>query len=174
MPLIRILLLLVITTACGRPFWRPRPVVPEPFPEPASATSIQVLSIERGPCMDTSCKAYRYTYHRKGHAMYDSLSPVDARLVQQATATLDSSTFAALARAVLAGGFFRLQPRYSAGVTDTREATVQAVLLDTVKTVVEEDDAGPAAFHEVQSLLDSLGERLSWQVVPPQTTRLKE
>ena len=165
MRILTLLLVVVITGACGQPFWRAKPVPSAPFPEPASASAIQTLSIERSPCMDTSCKAYRYTYHRDRQAVYDSLSPVDARLVQRATGALDSMTFDTLARAILARGFFRLQPEYSTGRTDTREVTVRAVLADMVKTVVEEEATGPAALHEVQSLLDSLGRRLYWQVV---------
>jgi hypothetical protein len=155
----------LITAACGKPFWHPRPAASEPFPEPSSATAIQAISIEREPCMNTSCKAYRYTYHRDGRAIYDSLSPVNARLVQRARATLDPATFARLARAVLDRGFFQLQPVYSTGTTDVTVVTVRAVLPDTLKTVVEEEAIGPPALHEVQSLLDSIGGELSWQVV---------
>jgi hypothetical protein len=116
--------------------------------------------------MDTSCRTYRYTYHRDGHAIFDSLSPVDARLVQRATAALDSATFARLTRAVFDRGFFRLQPVYSTGTTDVTYITVRAVLPDTVKTVVEEEATGPAALHEIQGMLDSIGSQLSWEVAP--------
>jgi hypothetical protein len=158
------LILLLIMSGCGQPFWRPRPASSEPFPEPAS-TAIQALSIERSPCMDTSCDAYRYTYYRDGRAVHDSLSPVDAQLLQQATAALDSATFAALTIAVLDRGFFRMQPWYSTGTTDVRQVTVRAVLLDTVKTVIEEESVGPAALHEIQLLLDSVGHQLPWHAV---------
>jgi hypothetical protein len=149
---VTMLLLVLTTAACGQPFGRSRPGPSEPFPE-------------RSPCMDTSCKAYRYTYHRNGRAMYDSLSPVDALPLQRAAAALDSVTFATLAREVVDHGFFRLRSRYSTGTTGIREVTVRAVLADTVKTVVEEEAIGPTALHEVQSLLDSIGGELSWQVV---------
>jgi hypothetical protein len=158
-------LLALMTAACGKPFLHPRPVASEPFPEPSSPTEIQEISIERDPCMDTSCKTYRYTYHRDGWAVYDSLSPVDARLVQRATAALDSATFA-VTRTVFDRGFFRLQPEYSTGTTDVTFVTVRAVLPDTVKRVVEEEATGPAELHEIQGVLDSIGSRLSWQVVP--------
>jgi hypothetical protein len=138
----------------------------EPFPEPSSPTEIQEISIQHDPCMDTSCKTYRYTYHRDGRAVYDSLSPVDSRLVQRATAALDSVTFARVTRIVFDRGFFRLQPEYSTGTTDVTFVTVRAVLPDTVKTVVEEEATGPAELHEIQRLLDSIGSRLSWQVIP--------
>jgi hypothetical protein len=163
---IQLCLLALLTVACGKPFWHPRPVVSEPFPEPSSPTTIQAISIERDPCMDTSCRTYRYTYHRDGRAIYDSLSPVDARLVQRATAALDSATFARVTGTVFDRGFFRLQPVYSTGTTDVTYITVRAVLADTVKTVVEEEAAGPAALHEIQRVLDSIGSRLSWQIVP--------
>ena len=158
----------MLTTSCGQPFWHPRPAEPEPpFPEPATPAAIQELSLERGPCMDTSCPAYRYTFRRDGRATYDSLSSVTARLVRRSTATLDSVTFAALAVAILERGFFGLQPRYSTGGTDAREVTVRALVLDTAKTVVEEEATGPPALHVLQLLLDSAGTRLSWRVVPP-------
>ena len=157
-------LLVLIAGGCGQPFWRPRPPRSEPFPEPASATAIQALSIERSPCMDTSCASYRYTFRSNGRATYDSLSPVNAGLVQRATAAVDSATFAALAGAVLERGFFHLQERYSTGTTDVREVTVRAVLSDTVKTVVEEEATGPTALHIVQLLLDSVATRLPWQL----------
>jgi hypothetical protein len=115
--------------------------------------------------MDTSCRVYRYTYHRSGRAIFDSLSPVDAKLVQRSTAVLNPATFDALAQAVFDDGFFRLEPRYSTGTTDIVEITVRVGLPDTVKMVVEEAGAGPAALHGVQSLLDSIGRRLSWEAV---------
>ena len=158
-------LLALLTLACGKPFWHPRPVASEPFPEPSSPMAIQAISIERDPCMDTSCRTYRYTYHRDGRAIYDSLSPVDARLVQRATAALDPVAFASVARRVFDRGFFRLQPVYSTGTTDVTYVTVRAVLQDTIKTVVEEEAVGPAALHEIQGVLDSIGSLLSWQVV---------
>jgi hypothetical protein len=163
---IQLCLLALLIVACGKPFWHPRPVVSEPFPEPSSPTAIQAISIERDPCMDTSCRAYRYTYHRDGRAIYDSLSPVDARLVQRATAVLDPATFASVTRRVFDRGFFRLQPVYSTGTTDVTYVTVRAVLPDTIKTVVEEEAVGPAELHEIQGVLDSIGSRLPWRVVP--------
>jgi hypothetical protein len=116
--------------------------------------------------MNTSCRTYRYTYHRDGRAIYDSLSPVDARLVQRATATLDPATFASVTLRVFKRGFFRLEPVYATGTTDGTYVMVRAVLSDTIKTVVEERGVGPAALHEIQRVLDSIGSRLSWQLVP--------
>ena len=127
--------------------------------------AIQALSIERSPCMDTACDAYRYTYYRNGRAVHDSLSPVDAQLLQKATAALDSATFVALAQVVFDRGFFRMKPSYSTGTTDIRQVTVRAVLRDRVKEVIEEESVGPAALHDVQSLLDSVGKQLAWHVV---------
>ncbi len=125
--------LTLITAACGKPFWHPRPVASEPFPEPSSAAEIEAISIER---------------------------------VQRATATLDSATFATVTHPLLDRGFFRLQSVYSTGTTDVTYVTVRAVLPDTIKTVVEEEAAGPTALHEIQGVLDSIASRLSWEVVP--------
>jgi hypothetical protein len=158
-------LLTLMTAACGKLFWHSRPVATERFSEPSSPAEIQEISIERDPCMDASCKTYRYTYHRDGRAVYDSLSPVDARLVQRATAALDSATFARITRTAFDHGFFHLQPEYSTGTTDVTFITIRAVLPDTVKTVVEEEATGPPALHEIQGVLDSIGSQLPWQVV---------
>jgi Domain of unknown function (DUF6438) len=163
----RVLVILLLTTACNQPFLHPRPPAPEPpFPEPATADAVQELSLERGPCMDMSaCPSYRYTYHRDGRATFDSLSIKSGKQVRRSTAALDSVTFDALARAFLHNGFFRMQPRYSTGVTDQTELIVRAALADTVKTVSEDEGKGPAELHELEQLLDSTGNRLAWHVI---------
>jgi hypothetical protein len=63
MPALLVVSLLGLAVACGQPFFRARPI--PPFPEPSSPAAIQELSFERGPCMDTTCPSYRYTFlHR--------------------------------------------------------------------------------------------------------------
>jgi hypothetical protein len=162
----KILWPLLLTAACGQPLLHPKPPAPErPFPEPATSDAIVEVSIERGPCMDTSCRAYRYSYRRDGSATYDSLSPKDGKEVRRSTAALDPVTFNALARAFLEKGFFRMQPRYSRGVTDQTEIILRAGLPDTVKTVSEDQGEGPPELHDLERLLDSLGVRFGWSEV---------
>jgi hypothetical protein len=159
--------LLLLTSACNQPLLHPRPPAPEtPFPEPSSADAIQELSIERGPCMDTSCPSYRYTFHRDGHATYDSLSPRDGTQVRRSTAALDPVTFDQLASVFLQKGFFRMRQRYSRGATDQTEIIVRARLPDTLKTVSEDQGEGPSELHELEQLVDSIGNRLALQGSP--------
>jgi hypothetical protein len=155
-------LLAVMAGACGKPLFRAPPE--PPFPEPSGPGAIQELSLERGGCMVPSCPPYRYIFRRDGKATYDRMSPRDARLLERATAIMDSMTFEQLATAAHQRGFFRMDPSYHVA-TDRRQVTVRAVLPDTTKTVVEDEGMGPAALHQLQALLDSVGARLQWHVV---------
>jgi hypothetical protein len=155
-------LLAVMAGACGKPLFRAPPA--PPFPEPAGPAAIQEISLERSPCMDTSCPSYRYIFRRDGRATYDRLSPSDARLLERATALLDWMTFEQLASETYERGFFRMEPSYHVA-TDGRQVTIRAVLADTVKTVIEDEGVGTPALHELQTLLDSVGARLQWHVV---------
>jgi hypothetical protein len=112
-----------------------------------------------------ACPTYRYTYLRHGRVIYDSLNPDTGTPVRGWVATLDSTTFDVLAKQFLQKGFFRLQRRYSAGATDQREIIVRAGLLELVKTVSEDEGAGPPELHELEQLLDSAGHRLTWHSV---------
>ena len=155
-----ICLLGLVALACGRPLLPAHPP-PAPFPEPLGPGAIQEISLEQGPCMDTSCPSYRYTFRRNGRATYDRLSQSDNRLLDRSIATVDSATFERLAAALYERGFFQMKRGY-VEATDHTEITVRATLPDTVKEVTDDGDAGPAALHDLQTLLRSVGTNLRW------------
>jgi hypothetical protein len=111
--------------------------------------------------MDTSCPSYRYTFRRDGRATYDRLSQSDGRLLDRSMGTVDSVIFERLAAALYERGFFQMEPGYGEA-TDHTKITVRAALPDTVKEVTEDEGAGPAALHDLHSLLRSVGTDLRW------------
>lgn len=127
---------------------------------PGKADSL-FFSMERTPCFGT-CKAYRIEIFRSGFATYEGRSNMEKQ--GKHTARVDQATMLALYNKAEAAGFFGMQDKYDANVTDLPSTFVRVVAAGKDKKVMGRVGQ-PAAFKAFAAFADELLLPLPWEPV---------
>ncbi len=160
----------VMLTACAQPAtvadtssapqsFKPAPMtVPEPTP--ASVQAISAITLERD-CMGCPT-GMRLELRRDGQAVATATGKARLRTSDSVSrAALPAAEFDALARQLLAAGFFDLAEVYEeAGVADGSWATLTAVRGGVARQVFRREDAGPPALKSLEAAMIALQARL--------------
>ncbi len=98
----------------------------------ASGDSL-VFSLQRTPCFGT-CKAYTVNVYRSGYATFEGRSNVDKEGLHQTR--LATEKIQALVDEAEANGFFKLEDKYDAAVTDLPSSIIRVVANGKDKKVI--------------------------------------
>jgi len=161
-----------LALACNtnRPVTTAEPVVDQeaaaPAPQLGGAGKADTLflSLERTPCFG-QCKAYRIDLYRSGYATYDGRGNVERMGRHSARIGVDSM-ITMLNRADELG-FFSLQAKYDAEVTDL-PSTVLRIIADGRDKKVLGRVGQPQAFKALVAEIESLLLPVAWVPVTPE------
>lgn len=117
------------------------------------------LSFERTPCFGT-CKAYRINIYKSGHATYDGRSNVE--LLGPHTGRVSGGVIEELVAQVEGSGFFAMQDKYDAEVTDLPSTIIRVVANGKDKKVIGRVGQ-PAAFKNLAAQLEERLLAVDWK-----------
>lgn len=122
------------------------------------------LSLERTPCFGM-CKAYHINLYRSGYATFDGRMNMEKEGPHSARVSLDTM-FTILARADELG-FFGMQAKYDAEVTDLPSTVLRIIADDRDKKVLGRVGQ-PQAFKALVADIESLLLPMAWVPVTPE------
>ena len=139
----------------------PRSPIPEPRRVPL-AMDIRAILLNRGPCQDTSCPEYTYTFRRGSGAEYHG--PPDASSGANAVADVSSEDFDRLVALVVESHFFDMPPQYNGLSMHSPHTTVTVwYAAESTSVTAAADAAAPVGLRRLQARLDSAGGSLAWR-----------
>lgn len=121
-----------------------------------------VLSLERTPCFGT-CKAYRLAVYRSGYATYEGRAHVEK--MGPHSARIGTDSLGIIVRLAEKHGFFGMEDKYDADVTDLPSTQLRIVADGKDKKVLARVGQ-PPAFKELVSELETLLLPVAWKPVP--------
>ncbi|MFZ1691962.1 MAG: DUF6438 domain-containing protein [Flavobacteriales bacterium] len=122
------------------------------------------LSLERTPCFGM-CKAYQINLYRSGYATFDGRMNMEKEGLHSARVGLDTM-LTILARADELG-FFGMQAKYDAEVTDLPSTVLRIIADDRDKKVIGRVGQ-PQAFKALVADIESLLLPMAWVPVTPE------
>lgn len=122
------------------------------------------LSLERTPCFGT-CKAYRIDVYRSGHARYDGRLNVEKEGPHQAR--IGSDTLMTILHRAEELGFFGMEAKYDAEVTDL-PSTVLRIVADGRDKKVLGRVGQPQAFKQLVAEVEALLLPVAWRPITPE------
>lgn len=130
----------------------------------AAAADSTVLRLERTPCFG-ACKAYRIIVYRSGYAIFEGRANMEK--MGPHSARIGTDTIATIARMAQDRGFFEMQDKYDADVTDLPSTYLRIAAAGKDKQVLARVGQ-PQAFKELVSDIEAILLPVAWKPVPPQ------
>ncbi len=120
------------------------------------------FSLERTPCFGV-CKAYRIAVYRSGYATYDGRGNVEK--LGKHTGTITEGMMKILLAKTEEAGFFGMQDKYDAEVTDLPSTIIRVVANGKDKKVIGRVGQ-PAAFKALAAFAEEQLTPVRWKPVP--------
>ncbi len=131
----------------------------------SQAGAITEISVEHTPCYGR-CPVYKVILRGNNQAIFIGVSNTD----RIGTYKADVGGYDRLAQAISRKGFFQLQNRYAARVTDQSTVITSVLRGGRRKAVSNYGNAGPQELWEVQTMIDGIVAQAHWTKVGASTT----
>lgn len=123
-----------------------------------------VLKLERTPCFG-ACKAYRIVVYRSGYAIFEGRANMEK--MGPHNGHIGADTIATIARKAEQHGFYEMQEKYDADVTDLPTTYLRIVAAGKDKQV-QARVGQPDDFKELVAEIEAMLLPVAWKPVAPQ------